>query len=258
MIRFSYILFFLVFSFFTTVYSQVTITIPSITVERNENFLLPVTISFVEGVAIDSFSFIVEFNPQVVSLLRTTTPFASVILCDTLKQESLYIPPDRMQVQISCNTPFLGTTNQMLQLHFLALSGKDSTTRLDVINIKQNGFNIPTSNSSNGLISIRNNKQVVQNFPEFLGQNFPNPVTVASLDPNRTTFPYSINNQTDVKFSVFNSKGQKILTFPTIQRVRGEYTFVLGMDPTQFSSGTYSLQMETNEGVYFQSFLYLK
>lgn len=252
MIRYAYIFVFLICSFFTTVHSQVSITIPSITVERNENFILQVPISFEEGFVIDSFSFIVEFNPQVISLQSTTTPIASAILCDTLKHESLYIPPDRMQVQISCNTPFLGTTNQLLQLHFLALSGKDSITRLDVINIKQNGLNIPISNQSNGLITIRNNKQVVQNFPEFLGQNFPNPVERV------TTFPYSINNVTNVTFSVYNSVGEKILTFPTIQRDRGGYNFILGMDPTEFASGTYCLQMETNENVYFQSFLYLK
>jgi hypothetical protein len=252
MIRFAYIFVFLICSFFTTVHSQVTITIPSITVERNENFIVQVPVSFEEGFVIDSFSFIVEFNPQVVSLQRTTTPLASAILCDTLKQDSLYIPPDRMQVRISCNAPSVGAANQNILLHFLALSGKDSTTKVDLLTIQLNGANVPISNPSNGLITIRNNKQVVQNFPEFLGQNFPNPVE------RLTTFPYSINNVTNVTFSVYNSVGEKILTFPTIQRDRGGYNFILGMDPTEFASGTYCLQMETNENVYFQSFLYLK
>lgn len=258
MIRFLIVSIFSVCIVFTPLQSQISLSIPSVIVDKNENFTVDVPISFEPGKSIDSFIITLKFNPQVVSLISATVDGNSVIPCDSLLSNSLYTPPNTMQVLIECKNSFVGASNQSIQFSFLALAGKDSQTVVEVESISENGQSLPIISPISGTITIRNNKQVVQNFPEFLGQNYPNPVSVDTDRPYTTTFPYSINNQTDVMFSVFNSKGQKILTFPSIQRDRGEYTFVLGMDPTQFSSGTYSLQMETNEGVYFQSFLYLK
>lgn len=258
MIRFLIVFIFCICNIFTPLQSQISLSIPSVIVEKNENFTIDVPISFESGKSIDSFSISLKFNPQVVSLISANVVAPTVIPCDSLLENTLYTPPDKIQVLLSCNSSFVGASNQTIRLSFLALAGKDSQTVIEVESIRENGQTISITSPISGTITIRNNKQVVQNFPEFLGQNYPNPVSVDTDRPYTTTFPYSINNQTDVMFSVFNSKGQKILTFPTIQRDRGEFTFVLGMDPTQFSSGTYSLQMETNEGVYFQSFLYLK
>lgn len=258
MIRFLILSFFVICTVLTPVYCQLSLTIPSVTVDKNENFTINVPISFVQGKSIDSFEIVLKYNPQVVTLLNATSQTNSVITCDTLQKTTLYTPPDKMQVKLFCTNQFIGATNQTIQLSFLALAGKDSQTVVEVESISENGQSLPINSPISGTITIRGNKQVLQNFPEFLGQNYPNPVSVDTDNPYTTTFPYSINNQTDIVFSVFNSKGQKILTFPTIQRGRGEYTFVLGMDATLFASGTYSLVMETNEGVYFQSFLYLK
>jgi hypothetical protein len=256
--RFLIVLLFCICIVFTPVHSQISLSLPSITVDKNERFTVDVPISFEQGKSIDSFNVTLKFNPQVVSLIAANADGSSVIPCDSLLQKSQYTPPNTMQILLGCNSAFVGATNQTIRLSFLALAGKDSQTVVEVESISENGQNQPISTPISGTVTIRDNKQVVQNFPEFLGQNYPNPVSVDTDNPYTTTFPYSINNQTDIIFSVYNSKGQKILTFPTLQRDRGEFTFVLGMDPTQFSSGTYSLQMETNEGVYFQSFLFLK
>lgn len=258
MIRFLILCSLCVCTVFSPLQSQISLSIPSVIVDRNENFIIDVPVSFEPGKSIDSFTITLKFNPQVVSLISATVNGNSSIPCDSLLSKSLYTPPNTMQVLIECNTSFVGASNQSIQLAFLALAGKDSQTVVEVESITENGQNLPIISPISGTIIIRGNKQVVQNFPEFLGQNYPNPVSSETINPYTTTFPYSINNQTDIIFSVYNSKGQKILTFPTIHRERGEYTFVLGMDATKFASGTYSLQMETNEGVYFQSFLYLK
>lgn len=258
MIRFLILCCVCVCTVFSPLQSQISLSIPSVIVDKNENFIVDLPVSFEAGKPIDSFAITLKFNPQVISLISATVDGNSVIPCDSLLSNSLYTPPNTMQVLIECKNSFIGAANQSIQLSFLALAGKDSQTVVEVESISENGQSLPINSPISGTISVRNNKQVIQNFPEFLGQNYPNPVSSETTNPYTTTFPYSINNQTDIIFSVYNSKGQKILTFPTIQRERGEYTFVLGMDATKFASGTYSLQMETNEGVYFQSFLYLK
>ncbi len=237
---------------FTILQGQVTVDIPSITVDKNEVFSLQLPINFQENSTIDSIRFSFKFNPQVVTLLSAKPVVPTVIPCPEFTINQIYTSPDQMQVFLTCKTSFTGAMNQLLALEFQALAGKDSTTTFQLETIEQNGVNIPVPNGTRGTITVRNNKQVLQSFPEFLGQNFPNPFSSTS------EFKYSINQTTAVVFTVFNSKGETILKFPEITRLRGEYSFLLNMDPWEYASGTYSLQMETNEGVYFQNFLYLK
>ncbi len=79
-------------------------------------------------------------------------------------------------------------------------------------------------------------KENAKNFK--LEQNFPNPFT------NKTTIPYYLNHNSDVKIDLFNLEGQKIHEAVFTQQTQGNHQYLVDFDSIGIPAANYIYQLE--------------
>jgi hypothetical protein len=159
------------------------------------------------------------------------------------------------------------------ELAIEGLAGIDTTCYIVPVSMSLDNDTISDINLIKGKINI-NSIPVEPKYLEGLGQNYPNPYFVS------TTFPFTIDKETNVNFKLFSLSGKKlneeadlndifqiviynengnIVEKPDNFRfIRGSYKIVLTPFKWKLSSGTYFLIMKTDNGVYRMNFIYIK
>lgn len=153
------------------------------------------------------------------------------------------------------------------------LAGDDTVTLLTPIKAVLDGVYINLENTRAGKITVRSSS-VVPGIIEGLGQNRPNPFF------SRTIFPFGLNIDSGISFSVYGMGGRKILDDDNITEIfkvniknetgevtdvykdkvfkRGNYELSLEPFSWQLASGTYFIVMKTGSGTYKTNFMYIK
>lgn len=174
---------------------------------------------------------------------------------------------------INCNDLEFNGKKVICKLIVEALTGPDTVSFIRITEVKvndvvQNGFEF-----KDGRIRIPG-EPVFQDFPEGIGNNYPNPFD------SYTIFPVTINKETKVDFLVYTLTGEFIISNEDLNSMlevsffdndvevpitnlhqklrRGNYKIKLKPDVNQFSSGEYFFIMLTDDGVYHRNFVFVK
>ncbi|MFA5511852.1 MAG: hypothetical protein WC313_05330 [Candidatus Kapaibacterium sp.] len=153
------------------------------------------------------------------------------------------------------------------------LAGADTTTVLKPVKVLIDDSDFSESVFREGRINVKS-FAVVPGISEGLGQNRPNPFS------DYTTFPFGINKDSEINFSVFGLSGRRILDDSGINKIfkvlitneqgetiedyngvllkRGNYTLTLQPYSWELSSGAYYIVLKTESGVYKTNFMYIK
>ena len=153
------------------------------------------------------------------------------------------------------------------------LAGADTVTMLTPVKASLDSTNINLQNTRAGRITVRSSS-VVPGIIEGLGQNRPNPFF------SSTIFPFGLNVDSGISFSVYGLGGRKILDDDNITEIfkvsisnengeitydykdkvfkRGNYELSLEPFSWQLASGTYFIVMKTESGTYKTNFMYIK
>lgn len=161
---------------------------------------------------------------------------------------------------VSCNDVKQSNDNITFTVQFRVLGGQDISALIEPRTLILNGDTLPNVQKSDGVIKFdRSDPLVFPTFPEGLGQNFPNPFNV------ETKVFYSVEDPTNVRFKIFNAMGKLVFTEDIGTQQRGPNSYTISpLSPTmqwtdwEQSSGLYSIVMETDNGVYRKTFMYLK
>lgn len=153
------------------------------------------------------------------------------------------------------------------------LAGADTVTMLTPTKIVIDDIEIKDVIYKAGKITVKS-PSVIPGITEGLGQNRPNPFS------DWTTFPFGLNKDSEISFSVYGISGRKLFDDDNINKIfrvqiineqgeqlqdyegitfkRGNYTLSLQPYSWELSSGTYFILMKTNSGVYKTNFMYIK
>ncbi len=154
------------------------------------------------------------------------------------------------------------SSDRLCILRIEGLAGPDSIGYIRPVELSINGNIVQDTSFKSGRFSIGD--PVIRKFPESLRQNYPNPF----LD--KTTFEFTIDNETAVSFHIYSMNGRKIQAIPgegdtfdySVFRSngleisnpfdekfeRGKYSLVLNPKLWKISSGVYIIIMKTEFG----------
>jgi len=177
------------------------------------------------------------------------------------------------KLTINCNKLDFNNKNILCKLIVEPLSGPDSVTYIKIDSIKINDKIQNDYEFKNAEIKIPG-EPVFQDFPEGIGNNYPNPFQ------DFTVFPVIINKETKVQFIVYSLTGEFIISNKDLNNMlevtfynndfeipiitlneklqRGYYKIKLKPDVNQFSSGVYFFIMMTDNKVYHKNFVFMK
>ena len=262
-------LFFFQFNFLN---AKVKIIIPDTTVRIGNKISLEL-IGDLDENNINSIEIMLDFNAYNLDIKSAKGDSNYVIKClnpaYTIDMDNII----NSKMDIFCDDIQTINNGVFCKLEIEALSGPDSVTKINVDYIKINGKTISDAEITAGNIKIIG-ESIIQNYPEGLGLNFPNPFF------DKTKFQISISKSTKVEFQIYSIAGQFILSNKLEENMlklslvksnqeiaitslnellsRGDYYLTLRPDRTRFASGEYYLLMSTDNGSYTTKFIYMK
>ncbi len=157
----------------------------------------------------------------------------------------------------------------LIALDFEILAGKEEFAAVTPAKLTLNDIKVDAGFSGGG-VEVRD-PPVFTDYPESLGQNYPNPFF------SESTFPFSLDVETPVEFFVYDIRGRKVLDFNYITRVstlfkdgagfidpaenrlgKGSYYLTVQTDEWMLASGFYIMVMKTERKVHKVNFIIQK
>jgi hypothetical protein len=191
---------------------------------------------------------------------------------NNLKIERIYHKWDSSEVKISSNGFIANFIGILFLLQIEALVGPDSITTLKPISLVVDGNKIDCEFRSAKIYT--KSPIVQQKYIENLSYFYPNPFDYEA------TVKFTIEEQTNVEFYIYNTDGRKIATIPTntgdyrysifnekdekieitndLILSKGTYKLIFSPIVTKFSAGIYYFVMKTKNGTYKTNFIYIK
>ena len=268
-------LFIIIFGFYSychVSYAQSIVSVPDTAIPRGKIYSIPIS-GKIEQSGVDNIRIRLQFNARVINIKSATGSDNYIMKCLTPK----LINPDLTNIDtatidITCDSISSSTAGIFCMIDVEGLAGPDSLTLLTPIAIYVNEIPDLLATAKSGLIKVPG-PLVHQRFPEWLGQNYPNPFSWFCF------FPISIEKSTKVDFKIFTNDGSEVISsnsfWETIEIYketgtgevkinwhadlleRGNYKLHLIPD-AELASGSYFLVMKTDNGIYNKRFLYLK
>lgn len=237
--------------------TEVSFHLQDTTVQRGTLVRIAIRASFRQlPPAFNSMRFTVRYAPSSLAFERATGGGLNVMQCPTPRTDSQFVNLNLGAIQVSCAAlrPISanGDIVTLAVLEFRTLASPDLTTSLAVDSLSLDGRKLLPVMSRPALITMQGAPLVTGEFPDAIGQNYPNPSTSEG-----TTFPYTVATSGLVDFALISSRGDVMVEFPTIQRGQGRYLLQLPPNPA-LSGGMYILRMITPRGVYYRNFLLRK
>ena len=237
---------------------QVSIQLSDTTIRRGTAVRVPVRALLRQlPASFDSLRFILRYAPSSLAFQQALGGGASVMQCASPRVDSQFVNLNLGTVQVSCAAlRQLPANNDTLltlaTLEFLTLASPDVSTVVGVESLFINGRAVALGSPRPARISLQGAPLVAGEFPDALGQNYPNPGGAEG-----TIFPYTVAEAGLVEFALISEQGVVVMEFPSQQRRQGRY--LLNIQPiTTLSSGMYVLRMTTPRGVYYRNFLLVK
>jgi hypothetical protein len=253
-------------------FNQVIVSIPDTTIPRGSIYHIPIR-GTISGSPLTSLTLQFSFNANVIDIKSASGADNYAMKCPKPVIDSINL--DNLNsaiITITCNDVQAVNKGIICTIDVEGLVGPDSLTLIEPKKVFINGNEIDSATFTSGTIKVPGSP-IFQEFPEGLGQNYPNPFITT------TTFPMSINKPTKVNFLIYAVNGASVyeITVPgdwlTLEKVtkngnividrfesvldRG--TYVLQLTPgAEMASGVYFLLMLTDNGKYNKGFLYLK
>lgn len=252
--------------------AKVKIFIPDTTVKTGDKFSLQLK-GDLEEKNINSIEIKLDFNAYNLDIKSAEgdTNYALKCLNPAYSFDLNNLANSKMD--IFCDDIQIINNSIFCTIYLEALSGPDSLTTITIDYIKINGKTIEDAELKPGTIKIIG-ESIMQNYPEGLGLNFPNPFN------DFTKFQISISKSTKVKFQIYSLSGKYLLEdnlkknmlklslvknkqeipITSLNEVlsRGNYYLTIQPDGTRFANGEYYLLMSTDQGSYSKKFIYLK
>ncbi len=125
-------------------------------------------------------------------------------------------------------------SNVNLNFKLEGLSYFKDITEFTILYFKLDGIDIVYEQNANKINIIGDS--IMQGTPYNLMQNYPNPFN------DYTTFNFSLNNDGEVQFKVFDASGQEVLDNTNIKESIKIYQMHIGGGETEMSSDTYYLK----------------
>lgn len=268
---------FLLFLFINiqTSLSQVNVTVKDTTIPLGEIYTIPILISIPQGTYMDieSVSLKFTYNAYVINIQNVSGAESYLMNCEAPSFSNDYDDLEETMLSISCNICSLIEDDTLCTIDIQGLAGKDSVTSFSPVEISINGSIVEDAEKISGEIVVPG-PNIIQQYPEGLGQNFPNPAH------QRTVFPFNINKTSKAEFEIYNSDGKHILSSKTDKNIfsmfyeskdgvvfiddlntelsQGSYFLNLHFTEFEISSGLYYLVMKTKNGRYNRSFLLIR
>lgn len=206
--------------------------------------------------SLDSIRFTVRYAPSSIAFQEARGGGASVMQCPTPRIDSQFVNLNLGAIRVSCaslrSLPANTDTVTLATMYFRTLASPDITTFLAVDSLSLNGRLLLPVSSRPAQITLQGAPLVAAEFPDAIGQNFPNPAPAEG-----TMFPYTVAASGLVEFALISSRGDVVTEFLPIPRNQGRHIFQLS-NTTTLSGGMYVLRMITPRGVYYRSFLLQK
>lgn len=152
---------------------------------------------------------------------------------------------------IECSDVQALTDSLLCVLDVDALKGADSVGNITPTSISINGTPASDVRLEGGKVLITDAAYGTVT-TQTIVENYPNPFKES------TTFTYTIGETTDVSFAVFDIYGRQYLVTEPEARTPGTYSFTFAPPIWEFASGTFLLEMKTNNGAVFHSFVRMK
>jgi len=252
--------------------SKTSININDTTINRGAISQIPIYGSFSETNT-GNIEIIIEFNALILDIKSVTGNDNFILQCQNPETNIDMEDITKAILTIRCNKVQQMENGVFCILNIEGLAGPDSISHISPIRIINNGTVLTDTVMKAGLIIVPGTP-VYQDYPESIGNNYPNPFY------ETTRFPISIHKPTNVKFNIYSTDGRFILSNRTTNEMlnlslfknkneipisnlnqkleRGNYILKLSPDNMRFASGEYYLVMITNMGVYTKSFIYFK
>lgn len=206
--------------------------------------------------SLDSIRFTVRYAPSTLAFQAARGGGSSVMQCPSPRIDSQFVNLNLGAIRVSCaalrSLPANTDTVTLATMDFRTLASPDITTFLAVDSLSLNGRLLLPVSSRPAQITLQGAPLVAAEFPDAIGQNFPNPAPAEG-----TMFPYTVAASGLVEFALISSRGDVMTEFPPILRNQGRHVFQLSTTTT-LSGGMYVLRMITPRGVYYRSFLLRK
>lgn len=237
--------------------TEVSFHLQDTTVQRGTIVRIAIRASFRQlPPTFNSMRFTLRYTPLSLAFERATGGGLNVMQCPTPRTDSQFVNLNLGAIHVSCSVlrpiPANADIVTLAVLEFRTLASPDLTTSLTVDSLSLDGRKLLPVTSRPALVTIQGAPLVAGEFPDAIGQNYPNPSTSEG-----TTFPYTVATSGLVDFALISSRGDVVVEFPTIQRGQGRYLLQLPPNPA-LSGGMYILRMITPRGVYYRNFLLRK
>jgi len=249
--------------------SQSVISLRDTTVPRGSIYKINVT-GKIEPSNSTSVKIVFTYDARIIDIKAVNGGTAFALNCNPLSTTFDLSRLDSAKLEISCNN-ISTDKNVICSIDVEGLVGPDSIGYLAPKEIYVDGKLQVGTNLSGGRIEVPG-YPIIQKYVERLGQNYPNPFG------GMTTFPFVIDRSTNLKFYIYSTAGQLIVSSETdesnfavyfissggkIKKNINNETFTTGkylleFSPSlTFSQGSYFLLMVTNN-TYNSNFIYLK
>lgn len=231
--------------------AQPRVSIADTLLERGKSSSLPVLCSF-QTAENDNVQFTIQFTRSTVTIIEAETFQFGV--SKPIVSQRVDFPNGWSQVTIT-STFTSGNWNKspLIRITLEPLAGNDSIALVSTVSIKVNDVPIAGLLTDTSTIKIDGAIPVVGKANEFLSPAYPNPVGLKGCK-----FDYSILDENEVIFTVFNSIGKQVYTTTLVAQPAGNYTFTWDFLTSDISSGSYTMVMKTKRDVYSQQFMVVK
>lgn len=262
---------FFIFLLLTSNLLSADLKIPNTTIQKGESITIPVSFE-TEVETLNEFELILNFDSSVLDITNLETGNNFIIKDNpnnfNINFEDIY----NAKLSISSQNLELNT-DVLFNLSIMGLSSQDSTTQFEIESIRINGFE-ENVNLIEGLIQVQG-LNIKLDTVEALRTNRPNPFSY------ETIFEFSVEDSTDVVFSVLGMDGRQVLELPgndysSYYGIRdisgslnyfpytgetlpaGNFELIFRPSSQRLSSGKYIMILRTKNGVYKTNFIYLK
>ncbi|MBL7997324.1 MAG: T9SS type A sorting domain-containing protein [Candidatus Kapabacteria bacterium] len=233
--------------------AQPTVFVRDTVIQRSISSLIPIyaSVGYSRG---DSLTVTFRYN-RFLLFLNEVTPLAQGVVVARLS-EMAFAADSIIEVHAVCEftdtsvvltnpTPFIG-------LHIEPLAGLSDTTRITPLRLLRNNTRIDSVTYQSGKIRIAGNIPVTALDTEYISACAPNPTS------EQIAFKYKTLSKSDVSFTFFNAGGKQVYRVDIPNKDAGVHEFKEKLNTIDFTSGLYSVRMQTPLGVYVQQFLMVK
>jgi hypothetical protein len=241
-------------------------------IPRGEIYSIPIN-AYIASNHLDSIEIEFEFNPFIIDIKSAEIKPNYVLYSSEISFTS-NLTPLIGKFTVKIKNINVGTVNSALfDLKIEGLVSADSVTDFKTSKLIINGINSEYT-ANNAIIKVTG-EAILQNYPEGLFINFPNPFR------GTTTFSLNIENKSTAKFELYNSLGIKIFDeCDILSRLKlikiginganqnidditkelepGKYYLIFNADESVLASNYLIMVMKTNKESYSKSFLLVK